>query len=126
MNPRKFRLRMRILALSAFACIGPISSTQAQFSLGYDSFVGYPQSQSYWAASGYSTPYTDRSTQVHAAGTAEPYRGLAPYIEPPYGQYGRANGLPVYGRPAAVAPVPARAVAPVVRRRGLFGRMRGR
>ena len=148
MNPRIFRLRMRILplfALSAFACIGPTSSARAQFSQGHDSFVGYPQSQSYWAASGYSTPYTDQSTQVHAAGTPEPYRGLAPYIEPPYGQYGRANGLAINGRPATVATVPARAavpvvrwrgagevigsaraVAPVARRRGLFGRMRGR
>ena len=128
MSPRPFRFRRRTFSISFFALtliawLGPISTARAQFSYGYDSFVGYPQSQSYWNGVGYSGVYTDMSTQVHAAGSPEPYRGLAPYHQPPYGQFGRPYALSYQGRPAPVATAPPRAV---VRRRGLLGKARGR
>lgn len=139
MRPR-LTLSPPLLAFSAIAALsllGPARSAKAQFSYGYDSFVNIPPAQAYWNGAGYGGPYTDPTTGVFAAGTQTPYRGLTPYMEPPYGQFGRSNGLnyartaPVTTAPragAALAPAPAqvRTTTPTVRRRGLFGRNRAR
>ncbi len=103
----------------------PTSSARAQYSYGYDSFVGYPQSASFWNGAGYSGVYTDMSTQVHAAGTVEPYRGVAPYTQPPFGSFG-SNGLTYIPRQPAVAPRANQAVRVVPRRRLVFGNARPR
>jgi hypothetical protein len=100
-------------------------AARAQYSYGHDSFVGYPQSQAYWYSAGYAGVYTDPTTGVYASGTVAPYRGVAPYMQPPYGQMGSSNGLTVYGSPYAVTNAPPRPVA-VQRRRGLLARLRGR
>jgi len=87
------------------------SSARAQFSYGYDSFVGYPQSQAFWYSSGYSPVYNDPTTGVFADGSVAGFRGVAPYYEPPFGQFGPVNGLNANGRPSGVTVTPCAAAA---------------
>jgi hypothetical protein len=126
MPPHRSRTLFGLALAAGFAWLAPASDARAQYSYGYDSFVSYPPSATFWYNAGYSGVYTDTSTGVFADGTQAPFRGVAPYSEPPYGQFNRSNGLPYVGRttaPAAAAP-PRPAV--VNRRRGLLGRVRGR
>ena len=99
------------------------SEARAQFSYGYDSLTYIPTAQTYYANAGYSPIYTDPSTGAFVNGTTMGPRVVAPYGEPPFGTFGRGNGLYTYGRNGAIVAAPARVVA-APRRRGLLGRQR--
>ena len=114
------------LALAAgLAWLTP-SPARAQFTYGYNSVVTYPPSQAYWYGAGYSGVYTDTSTGVYVPGALAPFRGVAPYADPPFGQFARSNGLVVNARPNTVTVAPPPRPVVVQRRRGLLGRLRGR
>jgi hypothetical protein len=118
------------LALAAgLAWLAP-SPAHAQFTYGYGSVVTYPQSAQYWYGAGYSGVYTDTSTGVFVPGSEAQFRGVAPYAQPPYNQYGSSNGLAAAtartARTARTAPATTAPTRPTVvpqRRRGLLGRM---
>ena len=122
MSPHRTRL---FLAAAALAWLCPAASARAQFSYGYDSWIyggGVAPAQAWYNGFGYSSMYTDPSTAFYRSGTAVPPRPVAPYEEPPFGSFGRANGVAPYAAPAApavAAPVPPRVQAP---RRGIIRR----
>lgn len=123
--PFPSRTLLGLAVAAGFCGLGPAPAARAQYSYGYDSFVYYPPAQTYWYSAGYSGVYTDQTTGAYLNGTQAPFRGVAPYAEPPVGQVGRGNGLTYYGRAGAVTTAPPPRVV-VTRRRGLFGRVRGR
>ena len=103
----------------------PATAARAQYSYGYDSFVTLPPAQSFWYSSGYEAVYTDPSTGAYHNGQVVPNRTVAPYADPPYGQFRVGNGLPVVAARTTIA-TPATVRQPVVKskKRGLLGRRR--
>jgi hypothetical protein len=116
--------RTRLLLIAAAAALVwlcPASAARAQFSYGYDSWIygGTAPAQLWYSGFGYSSMYVDPSTAFYQSGTAAPPRPLAPYEKPPFGSFGRANGVSPYAAPAPPA-VAAPAGPPP--RRGLIRR----
>lgn len=104
------------LAASLLALL-PTSSARAQAAYGYDSWIyNVPSGASYWSNAGYPGLYTDRSTAEFAGLEVAPFRGVAPYGQPPSGAFVSGNGLMVPSTPAAVAVAPARQPARIQRR----------
>jgi hypothetical protein len=126
MIPHRSRTRRgRFLAAAglAWACLWlvPAPAAHAQYSYGYDSmYYGQVPSQTWWRGAGFSGMYTDPSNGVYQNGAVVPPRPVAPYEQPPYGTFGRANALaPGYasnGTPLVTAP-------PTPPRRGVIRRM---
>ncbi|GAC1469641.1 MAG: hypothetical protein NVSMB9_13670 [Isosphaeraceae bacterium] len=119
------RTLKRLAIAAGLVLLCPIAA-RAQVSYGYDSLVyGQIPAQSYYQGAGYLPVYTDPGTGVYMNGTQEPFRGVAPYEDPPYGVggLGRGNLLSTPGRRTNV--LPARQVIRP-RRRGRLGRMPGR
>ena len=113
------------LTVAGLALVLPAGSARAQSSYGYDSFLyGAPPAQSFWAGPAYPSMYTDPSTGVFSANSVAPYRGVAPYNEPPFGMIDRGANLPPITRQAPAAQAPARAqVVQPQPRRGLLRRV---
>ena len=118
-------LRVRwVLAIAGLVWLLPVPAARAQFSLGYDSLIYGPQSQSYYAGMGYTSIYTDPSTGDFANGMNAPVRTVTPYQPPSFSSVGPANRLNYYyGQPTTVTRAPTRRLV-VQKRRGLFGRVR--
>ena len=116
------------LALAAgllAAC--PASTARAQAAYGYDSYYqNLPQSAEYWYSAGYSPVYNDATTTTFATPAVAPYRGLTPYMQPPYGTFARPDGLSTRISQGPVIAPTRQTAAPAPPRRTLLGRLRGR
>ena len=115
-----------IALVAGLLALLPTSSARAQAAYGYDSWIyNVPSGASYWNAVGYPGLYTDRSTADFAGLEVAPFRGVAPYGQPPVGAFTSSNGLVVPSTPAAVAVAPVRQPARV-QRRPFLRRLRAR
>jgi hypothetical protein len=105
----------------------PTSSARAQAAYGYDSWVyDLPSGAAFWNGTAFSGVYTDRTTWTFAGDEVGPFRGVAPYGQPPMGAFGQGNGLVVSGAPGAVAAAPGQQQPVRVQRRPLLKRLRAR
>ena len=106
------------LAAAGLLTLWSASSAKAQFTYGYDSadYCTLP-SAAYYNADGYERMYTEMANGLYRAGTSEPFRGVAPYIAPPYGEFGRSDAIGDFRpTPAVTKSTPP---APKPRRRAL-------
>jgi hypothetical protein len=105
----------------------PTSSARAQAAYGYDSWVyDLPSGAMFWNGTGYSGVYTDRTAATFVDGAVAPFRGVAPYGQPPIGTFGLGNGLVVTNTPGAVVAAPGLQQPVRVLRRPLLRRLRVR
>ena len=120
------RHALSFAAAAGLLVILSTSSARAQAAYGYDSWIyNVPSSSMYWNGTGYTGVYTDRSTGIFAGSEFAPYRGVAPYGQPPVGAFGQNNGLSVATVPAAGA-TPVQQQPAKAQRRPLLKRLRAR